>query len=128
MVLYDVSTLYFEVGEGDGFRESGFSKERRLASILRAAMNMGVSDLHVGSLPVPGVCGQAGEPAVAPADGFRVLGSCGQGLRRVQAGQGAARSRANAAARWVAQGQSRSSLSCQRRPVRTSRPAMLVRR
>ena len=95
---------------------------------LRAAMNMGVSDLHVGSLPVPGVCGQAGEPAVAPADGFRVLGSCGQGLRRVQAGQGAARSRANAAARWVAQGQSRSSLSCQRRPVRTSRPAMLVRR
>ena len=29
-VLYDVSTLYFETGEGDGFRESGFSKERRL--------------------------------------------------------------------------------------------------
>jgi hypothetical protein len=30
LVLYDVSTLYFEIGEGDGFRESGFSKERRL--------------------------------------------------------------------------------------------------
>jgi Transposase DDE domain len=30
LVLYDVSTLYFETGEGDGFRESGFSKERRL--------------------------------------------------------------------------------------------------
>jgi Transposase DDE domain len=30
LVLYDVTTLYFETGEGDGFRESGFSKERRL--------------------------------------------------------------------------------------------------
>jgi len=29
-VLYDVSTLYFEADEGDGFREPGFSKERRL--------------------------------------------------------------------------------------------------
>jgi transposase len=29
-VLYDVSTLYFETDTGDGFRESGFSKERRL--------------------------------------------------------------------------------------------------
>ena len=30
LVLYDVSTLYFEIDKGDGFRESGFSKERRL--------------------------------------------------------------------------------------------------
>jgi hypothetical protein len=30
LVLYDVSTLYFEADRGDGFRESGFSKERRL--------------------------------------------------------------------------------------------------
>ena len=30
LVLYDVSILYFETGAGDGFRESGFSKERRL--------------------------------------------------------------------------------------------------
>src|SRR5690348_8791187 len=30
LVLYDVSTLYFEAHEGDGFREPGFSKERRL--------------------------------------------------------------------------------------------------
>jgi hypothetical protein len=30
LVLYDVSTLYFEAGQGAGFRESGFSKERRL--------------------------------------------------------------------------------------------------
>ena len=29
-MLFDVSTLYFETDEGDGFRESGFSKERRL--------------------------------------------------------------------------------------------------
>jgi Transposase DDE domain len=30
LVLYDVTTLYFETEEGDGFREPGFSKERRL--------------------------------------------------------------------------------------------------
>jgi hypothetical protein len=30
LVLYDFSTLYFETDEGDGFREPGFSKERRL--------------------------------------------------------------------------------------------------
>src|SRR3954452_5820863 len=30
LVLYDVTTLYFETDAGDGFRESGFSKERRL--------------------------------------------------------------------------------------------------
>lgn len=29
-LLYDVTTLYFETDTGDGFRESGFSKERRL--------------------------------------------------------------------------------------------------
>jgi len=30
LILYDVSTLYFETDRGDGFREPGFSKERRL--------------------------------------------------------------------------------------------------
>ena len=30
LVLYDVSTLYFETDQADGFREPGFSKERRL--------------------------------------------------------------------------------------------------
>jgi hypothetical protein len=30
LLLYDVTTLYFETDIGDGFRESGFSKERRL--------------------------------------------------------------------------------------------------
>jgi Transposase DDE domain len=30
LVLYDVSTLYFETDAGDGFREPGFSTERRL--------------------------------------------------------------------------------------------------
>ena len=28
--MYDVSTLYFEIDVGDGFREPGYSKERRL--------------------------------------------------------------------------------------------------
>jgi len=30
IALYDVSTLYYEIHEGDGFREPGFSKERRI--------------------------------------------------------------------------------------------------
>jgi hypothetical protein len=30
LVIYDVTTLYFQTDEGDGFREPGFSKERRL--------------------------------------------------------------------------------------------------
>jgi hypothetical protein len=30
LVVYDVTTLHFETDEGDGFREPGFSKERRL--------------------------------------------------------------------------------------------------
>ena len=30
LVLFDVSTLYLETDAGDGFREPGFSKERRL--------------------------------------------------------------------------------------------------
>jgi Transposase DDE domain len=30
LVLYDVSTLHFETDQADGFREPGFSKERRL--------------------------------------------------------------------------------------------------
>ena len=30
LVLYDVSTLYFETDQGDGFRKPGFSEERRL--------------------------------------------------------------------------------------------------
>jgi hypothetical protein len=30
LVIYDVTTLYFQTDQGDGFREPGFSKERRL--------------------------------------------------------------------------------------------------
>jgi hypothetical protein len=30
LILYDVSTLHFEIDAGDGFREPGYSKERRL--------------------------------------------------------------------------------------------------
>lgn len=30
LCLYDVTTLYFETDQGDGFREPGYSKERRL--------------------------------------------------------------------------------------------------
>jgi hypothetical protein len=38
LVLYDVSTLYFEADAGDGFREPGFSKERRLEPQITIGM------------------------------------------------------------------------------------------
>jgi hypothetical protein len=30
LIMFDVSTLYFETDKADGFREPGYSKERRL--------------------------------------------------------------------------------------------------
>jgi hypothetical protein len=44
LVLYDVSTLYFETDAGDGFRESGFSKERR----LEPQITIGLRTDHTG--------------------------------------------------------------------------------
>jgi hypothetical protein len=38
LVLFDVSTLYFETDVGDGFREPGFSKERRLEPQITIAL------------------------------------------------------------------------------------------
>lgn len=38
LVLYDVTTLYWEADEGDGFRESGFSKERRIDPQITVGM------------------------------------------------------------------------------------------
>jgi len=38
LVLYDVTTLWFETDEGDGFREPGFSKERRLEPQITVGM------------------------------------------------------------------------------------------
>lgn len=35
LVLYDVTTLYFETNQGDTFREPGFSKERCLEPQMR---------------------------------------------------------------------------------------------
>jgi hypothetical protein len=56
LVLYDVSTLYFETDQGDGFREPGFSKERRLEP-----------QITIGLLP-----GQDGFPLMVSAfDGNR---------------------------------------------------------
>jgi hypothetical protein len=43
LVLYDVTTLYFEIDEGDGFREPGFSKERRLEPQITIGLLTGAS-------------------------------------------------------------------------------------
>jgi hypothetical protein len=41
LVLYDVPALYFETGQGDGFREPGFSKERRLKPQITIGLLVG---------------------------------------------------------------------------------------
>ena len=38
LILHEVSTLYFETDQGDGFREPGFSKERRLEPQITIGM------------------------------------------------------------------------------------------
>jgi hypothetical protein len=43
LVLFDVSTLYFETDAGDGFREPGFSKERRLEPQITLGLLTGAS-------------------------------------------------------------------------------------
>ena len=58
LVLYDVSTLYFETDAGDGFRETGFSKERRLEPQITIGLLTG--------------------PVGVPADGQRVRGEQGR--------------------------------------------------
>jgi hypothetical protein len=44
LILYDASTLHFEIDAGDGFREPGFSKERRLDL-----------QITIGAVALPGV-------------------------------------------------------------------------
>jgi hypothetical protein len=58
VVLYDVSTLYFETDQGDGFREPGFSEERRLEP-----------QITIGPLT-----GQDGFPLMVSAQVLTILG------------------------------------------------------
>jgi hypothetical protein len=51
LVLYDVSTLYFETDAGDGFRKPRFSKERR----LDPQTTVGLLTDAAGSPPTDGV-------------------------------------------------------------------------
>ena len=57
LVLYDVPTLYFETDQGDGFRESGFSKERRLEPQITIGL---LADRNGFPLMVSRVRGQPG--------------------------------------------------------------------
>ena len=54
LVLYDVSTLYFETDQGDGFREPGFSKERRLEPQITIGLLTGQDGSRSWSAPLKG--------------------------------------------------------------------------
>ena len=43
LVLYDVSTLYFETDQGDGFREPGFSNYAEVVVMPRSSSASGCS-------------------------------------------------------------------------------------
>jgi Transposase DDE domain len=58
LVLYDVSTLYFETDKADGFREPGFSKERRLEPQITIGL---LTDQHGFPLMVSAFEGDKGE-------------------------------------------------------------------
>jgi hypothetical protein len=48
LVLFDVSTLYFETDAADGFREPGFSKERRLEPQITLGLLTDAAGFPVG--------------------------------------------------------------------------------
>jgi hypothetical protein len=54
LVHYDVSTLYFETDQGDGFREPGFSKERRLEPQITIGLLPGRTGSPSWSAPLKG--------------------------------------------------------------------------
>ena len=58
LVLYDCSTLYFEIDQGDGFREPGFSKERRLEPQITVGL---LTDVRGFPLQVHAFDGNAAE-------------------------------------------------------------------
>ncbi|MEY8567308.1 hypothetical protein AALF15_12150 [Corynebacteriaceae bacterium 7-707] len=54
LVLYDVTTLYWESDEGDGFREPGFSKERRIDPQVTVGMLTDVNGFPLRIEPFDG--------------------------------------------------------------------------
>ena len=58
LVLYDVTTLWFETDTGDGFREPGFSKERRLEPQITVGL---LTDASGAPLMVEGFEGNKAE-------------------------------------------------------------------
>jgi hypothetical protein len=67
LVLYDVTTLYFETDEGDGFREPGFSKERRLEPQITVGLLTDVRGFPFNGARLRGQQGRdhpAGDPSV----------------------------------------------------------------
>jgi hypothetical protein len=60
LLLYDVTTLYFETDKADGFREPGFSKERRLEPQITVGL---LTDAHGFPLMVNAFEGNKAETA-----------------------------------------------------------------
>ena len=58
LLLYDVTTLWFETDTGDGFREPGFSKERRLEPQITVGL---LTDAHGAPLMVDAFEGNRAE-------------------------------------------------------------------
>ena len=76
LVRYDASTLYFEADRGDGFREPGFSKERRLEPQITIGLLAGRDGFPLmlsafeGTRPRPRPCSRSSRSSWPPT-GFR---------------------------------------------------------
>jgi hypothetical protein len=72
LVRYDVSTLHFETDAGDGFREPGFSKERRLDPQITIGLLTDASGFPLsvvafeGNRPRPPPCCRSSTPSKMP--------------------------------------------------------------
>ena len=75
LVLYDVTTLYFETDEGDGFREPGFSQERRLEPQITVGL---LTDARGFPLQVHAFDGNTAETKTPYGGGMLSSGSAAQ--------------------------------------------------
>ena len=72
LVLFDVSTLYFETDAGDGFRDPGFSKERRLDPQITLGLLTDAAGFPLtvqafeGNEAEPGPCCRSSTPSKPP--------------------------------------------------------------
>lgn len=101
LVLYDVSTLYFETHTGDGLREPGFSKERRLEPQITIGLITDATGFPLALEAFEGTCDvDPAETALAVRAGRASCRRSGQSPRRARQRRPAAARRLTLPSGW----------------------------